>query len=204
MNEKEEKPHSPPPAPVGKQDPEPYGETSTSKRIWIIVISLILTIPFLVSYLPKFEPTIPAVLEAWGPIPGGALLFATLYITYKLTLYLHEYTHAVVQLYQGYSPSIRWNDRNPKVVNDGEFVPRNDRIVQLIAPFLGLTPIFIVLQIINSWPLVEFALILAIWLNAIPSGGDLYGVFRLLRLPPKTVTVTMWEELRETYIYKPE
>ena len=192
-----------PEPPQGYDEPLPYGENSHNKTIASYGIGFLLAALIVLAVLSQIKIEIANSFGVHGPLTAGILLIAGTLLLWPASTYFHELTHAAASRLLGNEPKIHWEIPNPHVSADGQLTPRVHAIITLLAPFIVLNGLAIIIFFESSAPAIRFLAIVLGLANTAGSGADIYGVYRVSRMPKGTLTCTMAESHGESYVYYP-
>ena len=189
---------SPPDPP---EPPEGYGEPTqfSYPGLWLSVGSLVL-----------FVLSVAGFGELMAAIRGGApteytVGLAGIGVAAALsvaTVVVHELVHGLAYRLLGYRVEygIALNMGAAYAAAFGQFQTRGDNLAVGLAPLLAFT---VILTPLLAGPLpVALAAFLALVVNTSGAVGDLYLVWRLLRMPEGTLLYDV--DIRHSYAYYPE
>lgn len=189
-----------PAPPDGKQNPEPYGETSRRKKLGSMGIGYAIGGVLGYHYWPTIEAGIDAGLKTLSPM----VLFGAILLLLVIKTAIHEFIHAGANHALGLDFQINWELLNPNVSTDSNYVTRGESITTLLTPLVVINSIAYLGMLTATDPITAFVWALIFILNAAGSGSDIYGSLVVGSLPRGTVICTMWDSHRESYIYRPE
>lgn len=186
---------------------------------WGLVIAVLLVPPVVVLVVPPLKSG-TTVLTVWAETLGQAglanhpflyvaLVVGGLYgwiVVSSITIIaVHEGVHYVTGHLRGLNPTFEWATYfgipSPSVVAYNQGIQRWEKLLMLVAPFVGLSLVCGLVVWATSGVLAATAAIMFA-VNVVPSGMDLYNVGRLARLPRGTLFANFDTEkgLRTEYV----
>jgi hypothetical protein len=193
-------PPTPPPPPAGYRAPYPFDYP----KLWVNLATLVLLItlgPLLWRLTGFLHRQAPADAFRIGPEQLLVIMLSIVLVP-PLTIVLHELLHGLTYRWLGYRISYGFYWRlGPYTAAFGQFQRREHTIVVALAPLVVLSGGMLPLLAVREALVITIAF-LTILINTSGATGDLYLVWRLLRMPPGTLTYDI--DARHMFVYEPE
>jgi hypothetical protein len=177
---------SPPPPPDGYRQAYPFRYPKLKLQVAGALL-LLAVVPLLVALTWELQNLPDEVRVTIRPIDLALLLLAT-----PLTVVVHELIHGL---------AIAWRLGAAYAGAFGQFQRRKDMFVVALAPLGVLTALLIPLLMVPSRPVVVTAFMMLV-LNTGGAVGDLYLVWRLLRLPRASLLYDV--DTQHMFIFEPD